>query len=155
MKKIGIALFILLITATSIFAQETLRDVVRDYQKRNSEFTMVIPSFLIKVGLAYGDVDEEDREILEMIDDMKIVICENGFQKGDFSILDNGIKNGTFSEIMTVNDGGDKVRMIMNQKSKQKSELLMIVEGEENENVLMLFDFHGEPDFKKFISMAD
>jgi len=155
MKKIGSALIILLITTTSIFAQETLRDVVRDYQKKNSEFTMVIPSFLIKVGLAFGDMEEEDREILEMIDDMKIVICENSFQKNDFSILDNGIKNGTFSEIMTVNDGGDKVRMIMNQKSKQKSEILMIVEGDENENVLMLFDFHGEPDFKKFISMTD
>ena len=155
MKKIGIALFILLITTTGIFAQETLRDVVRDYQKKNSEFTMVIPSFLIKAGLAFGDMEEEEREVLEMIDDMKIVICENGFQKSDFSILDNGIKNGTFAEIMTVNDGGDKVRMIMNQKSKQKSELLMIVEGDENENVLMLFDFHGEPDFKKFISMTD
>jgi len=155
MKKIGSALIILLITTTSIFAQETLRDVVRDYQKKNSEFTMVIPSFLIKVGLAFGDMEEEEREVLEMIDDMKIVICENNFNKADFSILDNGIKNGTFAEIMTVNDGGDKVRMIMNQKSKQKSEILMIVEGEENENVLMLFDFHGEPDFKKFISMTD
>lgn len=155
MKKIGIVLFILLITTTGIFAQETLKDAVRDYQKRNSEFTMAIPSFLIKAGLAFGDIDEEDREVLEMIDNMKIVISEKNFQRSDFPILENGIKNGTFAEIMTVNDGGEKVRVIMNKKSNQKSELLMIVEGDDDENVLMLFDFHGEPDFKKLISMTD
>lgn len=144
-----------MLSASVLFAQETLKEVVRDYQRNNSEYTFVIPSFLIKMGLAFGEMEDEEREVLEMIDDMKIVICENNFKKGDFSILDNGIKNGTFSELMTVNDGGDKVRMIMNQKSKQKSELLMIVEGVDNENVMMLFDFHGEPDFKKFISMTD
>jgi hypothetical protein len=30
----------------------------------------------------------------------------------------------------------------------------MLVESY-NEKVLMLFDFHGEPDFKKFLSLAD
>ena len=148
-----------MLSAPVLFAQETLKEVVRDYQRNNSEYTFVIPGFLIKMGLAFGEMEDEEREVLEMIDDMKIVICENNFKKGDFSVLDNGIKNGTFSELMTVNDGGDKVRMIMNQKSKQKSkqksELLMIVEGVDNENVMMLFDFHGEPDFRKFISMTD
>jgi len=154
MKRIATVLIILLLTTPAIIAQETLRDVVRDYQNRNSEFTLVIPSFLIKVGLAFGDMEEEDREILEMIDDMKIVICENHFRKGDFSMLENGIKNGSFAEVMTVNDGGEKVRMIMNQKSKKKSEMLMLVESDD-ENVLMLFNFHGEPDFSKFLSLAD
>ena len=56
--------------------QETLNDVVRDYQRNNSEFTLVIPSFLIKVGLAFGDMEDEEREVLEMIDDMKMFIYE-------------------------------------------------------------------------------
>lgn len=155
MKKLISVIIVIMLSAPVLFAQETLKEVVRDYQRNNSEYTFVIPSFLIKMGLAFGEMEDEEREVLEMIDDMKIVICENNFKKGDFSILDNGIKNGTFSELMTVNDGGDKVRMIMNQKSKQKSELLMIVEGVDNENVMMLFDFHGEPDFRKFISMTD
>jgi hypothetical protein len=30
----------------------------------------------------------------------------------------------------------------------------MLVESG-HENVLMLFNFHGEPDFKKFLSLAD
>ncbi len=154
MKRIATVLIILLFTTPAIIAQETLRDVVRDYQNRNSEFTLVIPSFLIKVGLAFGDMEEEDREILEMIDDMKIVICENDFHKSDFSMLEDGIRSGNFAEVMTVNDGGEKVRMIMNKKSKRRSEMLMLVESDD-ENVLMLFDFHGEPDFSKFLSLAD
>lgn len=154
MKRIATVLIILLLTTPAIIAQESLRDVMRDYQNKNSEFTIVIPSFLIKAGLAFGEMDDEDREILEMIDNMKIVICENDFNTGDFELLEEGIKNGNFAEIMTVNDGGDNVRMIMNQKSKRKSEMLMVVESDD-ENVLMLFDFHGEPDFSKFLSLAD
>jgi uncharacterized protein DUF4252 len=154
MKRIVAVLIILMITAPAIIAQETLRDVVRDYQRNNSEFTLVIPSFLIKVGLAFGDMEEEEREVLEMIDDMKIVICENNFRNRDLPLLEEGLKSGKFAEVMTVNDGGDKVRMIMNKKTKRRSEMLMLVESDD-ENVLMLFDFHGEPDFSKFISLVD
>lgn len=154
MKRIATVLIILLLTAPAIIAQESLRDVVRDFQNKNSEFTLVIPSFMIKMGLAFGDMEEEEREVLEMIEDMKIVICENHFQKSDFAMLEDGIKRGNFAEVMTVIDGGEKVRMIMNQKSKRKSEMLMVVESHD-ENVLMLFDFHGEPDFSKFLSLAD
>jgi hypothetical protein len=154
MKRILAVIIVIAISTSTIFAQETLRDVVKDYQNQNSEFTLVIPSFLLKMGLVFGDVDDDEREVLEHIDDMKIVICEKGFNKSDFTMLENGIKNGNFEELMTVNDGGDKVRMIINQKSKRKSEMLMLVE-DGSENVLLLFDFHGEPDFAKFMSLAD
>ena len=154
MKRIAVVLLVIMLTSPAIIAQETLRDVVRDFQRNNSEFTLVIPSFLIKVGLAFGDMEEEEREILEQIDDMKIVISENHFHKSDFTMLEEGIRNGNFAEVMTVNDGGEKVRMIMNQRTKRKSEMLMLVESDD-ENVLMLFDFHGEPDFSKFLSFVD
>jgi hypothetical protein len=154
MKRIVSVLIILLVSIPTLFAQETLRDVVRDFQRNNSEFTLVIPSFLIKMGVAFGDMEEEEREVLEMIDDMKIVICENNFRKSDFSMLEDGIKSGNFAEVMTINDGGEKVRMIMNKRTKRRSEMLMLVESG-HENVLMLFNFHGEPDFKKFLSLAD
>jgi len=154
MTRIVTILITLTLTASSLFAQESLRDVVRDYQNKNSEFTLVIPSFLIKMGLAFGEMEDEERDAMEMIDNMKIVICENHFHKSDFSLLDEGIRNGEFVEVMTVREQDEKVRMIMNQKSKQKSEMLMIVESKD-ENVLMLIDFHGEPDFGKFISLAD
>ena len=154
MKRILTTLSIVILTVSGLFAQNSLRDVVRDYQNKNSEFTLVIPSFLIKVGLAFGDMEEEDREILELIDDMKIVISEKGFHKHDFTMLDEGIKNGYFQEVMTVYESNEKVRMIMNQKTKRKSEMLMLVESDD-ENVLMLFDFHGEPDLKKFMALTD
>ena len=44
--------------------------------------------------------------------------------------------------------------MIMNQRTKRKSEMLMLVESDD-ESVLMLFNFHGEPDFGKFLSLTD
>jgi hypothetical protein len=154
MKKIITILLVVILSGSGLFAQNTLRDVVRDFQRNNSEFTLVIPTFLIKIGLAYGDMEEEEREVLEMIDNMKIVISENHFQKADFPLLEEGIKKGDFVEVMTIRESDETVRMVMNQRSKRKSEMLMLVESDE-ENVLMLFDFHGEPDFSKFISLAD
>ena len=62
MKRITVVLMILTLATSNIFAQESLRDVVKDYQNNNSEFSIVIPSFLIKMGAAFGDLDEEERE---------------------------------------------------------------------------------------------
>jgi hypothetical protein len=154
MKKIIVVVLVLVMSTSILTAQESLREVVRDYQNRNSEFTLVIPSFLLKMGVRFGDLEDEEREVLENVDNMKIVICEKGFNKNDFSLLDEGIRNGKFIELMTVNDGGDKVRMIINKKSERKSELLMLVE-DDDENVLLLFDFHGEPDYKKLACIID
>ncbi|PLX19969.1 MAG: hypothetical protein C0597_04765 [Marinilabiliales bacterium] len=154
MKRIITVIIILIFTTPALIAQDSLKDVVRDYQNKNSEFTLVIPSFLIKVGLAFGDMEVEDRAVLEMIDYMKIVISEKHFHKTDFTMLEEGIKNGNFVEVMTVNDGADKVRMIMNQKSKRRSEMLMLVESDD-ESILMLYNFHGEPDFSKFLSLTN
>lgn len=154
MKKIVAILVFLVITAPVLLAQESLRDVVRDYQRKNSEFTMVIPSFIFKMGLAYGDLEDEEREVLKQIDKMKIIIAKNGFRNHDFQLLNDGIKKGKFNEILTVYDQKNLARMIVNQKNKRKSELLMLVEDGQ-ESVMILMDIHGEPDFSKFISLAD
>ncbi|MCB2195653.1 MAG: DUF4252 domain-containing protein [Bacteroidetes bacterium] len=154
MKRIVSILLVVILSTAGLAAQESLRDVVKEFQRNNSEFTLVIPSFLIKLGLAYGDMEDEEREVLKMIDNMKIVVSESNFRKADFSLLDEGIKNGSFVEVMTVRERDENVRMVMNQKSKRKSEMLMLVESND-ENVLLLFDFHGEPDFSKFVSLAN
>ena len=154
MKKIAAILFLLMLITPSLMAQNTLKDVVRDYQRQNSEFTMVIPSFILKMGLAYGDLEDEERDVLKQIDKMKIIISDKGFKDNEFILLDEGIKEGRFKEIMTVYDQKDKVRMVYHQKNDRKSELLMLVE-DGTENVMILMNLHGEPDFSKFISLAD
>ncbi|MFO7830102.1 MAG: DUF4252 domain-containing protein [Bacteroidales bacterium] len=154
MKKIVTVLVLLMLTAPVLMAQNTLKDVVRDYQRQNSEFTMVIPSFIMKFGLAFGDLDDDEREALKAIDNMKIVISEQSFHNNDLTLLNDGIKSGKFVEVMTVHDHKERVRMVVNQKNKRKSELLMLVE-DGSENVMILMNLHGEPDFSKFISLAD
>lgn len=154
MKRIVSILLIVILSTAGLAAQESLKDVVKEFQRNNSEFTLVVPSFLIKLGLAYGEMEDEERDVMKMIDNMKIVVSENHFRKAGFPLLDQGIKNGNFVEVMTVREKDETVRMVMNKKSKEKSEMLMIVESN-NENVLMLFDFHGEPDFSNFLSLAN
>jgi len=154
MKRTVTLMLVFLLTIPSIFAKESLKSIVRDFQRNNSEYVIVIPSFLIKMGLAFGDMEDEEREVLEMIDDLKIVVCEKRFDKANWQALDEGIKDGAFTELMTVNDKDEKVRMVINKKSERKTEMLMIVESND-ENVLLLFNFYGEPDMKKFMSLAD
>ncbi|MDK2979088.1 MAG: hypothetical protein PWP52_1802 [Bacteroidales bacterium] len=124
MKKIVSILVLLILTTPVLMAQNTLKDVVREYQRKNSEFTMVIPSFILKTGLTYGDLEDEEREFLQQIDRIKIVVSDKGFRNNEFILLDNGIKEGRFKEIMTVYDQKDKVRMVYHQKNNRKSELL-------------------------------
>ncbi len=154
MKKIVSILVLLILTTPVLMAQNTLKDVVREYQRKNSEFTMVIPSFILKTGLTYGDLEDEEREFLQQIDRIKIVVSDKGFRNNEFILLDNGIKEGRFKEIMTVYDQKDKVRMVYHQKNNRKSELLMLVE-DGTENVMILMNLHGEPDFSKLMVLAD
>lgn len=154
MKKIVTVLVLLILTTPALIAQNTLKDVVREFQQKNSEITMVIPSFIMKFGLAFGDLDDAEREAFKAIDNMKIVVSEKSFYNDDLSLLDDGLKGGKFIEVMTVHDHKNKVRMIVNQKNKRKSELLMLVE-DGSENVMILMNLHGDPDFSKFISLAD
>ena len=154
MKKIVTVLVLFIFVVPALMAQNTLKDVVRDYQRQNSEFTMVIPGFILKMGLAYGDLEDEEREVLQQIDKMKIIISDKRFRNNEFILLDEGIKEGRFKEVMTVYDQKDKVRMIYHQKNDRKSELLMLVE-DGTENVMILMNLHGKPDFSKFISLAD
>lgn len=153
MKRI-VAFLVVFGMLTSISIAQNLRDVVREYQDNNSEFTLVIPSFIFKMGIAYGDLEEEEREALKCVDNMKIVISESNFKNNDFDLLNKGLKSGKFAEIMTIQEQDEKIRMIINKKNSRKSELLMLVESDD-ENVLMLFNFHGEPDFKKFACLVD
>lgn len=153
MKKI-VALLMVFGLLSSVSLAQSLRDVVCEYQDNNSEMTIVIPSFLFKMGIAFGDLEEEEKEVLNCIDNMKIVVSESNFQNSDFGLLDEGLKSGKFAEVMTVREQDETVRMIVNKKNKRKSELLMLVESDD-ENVLMLFNFHGEPDFKKFACLVD
>lgn len=153
MKKI-VALLVVFGLLSSVSLAQSLRDVVCEYQDNNSEMTIVIPSFLFKMGIAFGDLEEEEKEVLNCIDNMKIVVSESNFQNSDFGLLDEGLKSGKFAEVMTVREQDETVRMIVNKKNKRKSELLMLVESDD-ENVLMLFNFHGEPDFKKFACLVD
>ncbi|MEA2105490.1 MAG: hypothetical protein U9P82_02055 [Bacteroidota bacterium] len=44
--------------------------------------------------------------------------------------------------------------MVYHPKNDRKSELLMLVE-DGTENVMIFMNLHGEPDFSKFISLAD
>ncbi|MFP4023039.1 MAG: DUF4252 domain-containing protein [Thiohalospira sp.] len=154
MKKIVTVLVLFMITAPALLAQESLREVVRDYQRKNREFTMVIPSFMFKMGLAYGDLEDDEKELLEQINKMKIVFAKNGFRNHDFQLLNEGVKNGNFNEILTVYDKKNLARMIIHEKNEKKSELLMLVE-DGHESVMILMDLHGKPDFSKFISLAD
>jgi len=154
MKKIVSILVLLMLTTPVLMAQNTLKDVVREYQRKNSEFTMVIPSFILKTGLTYGDLEDEEREFLQQIDRIKIVVSDKGFRNNEFILLDNGIKEGRFKEIMTVYDQKDKVRMVYHQKNNRESELLMLVE-DGTENVMILMNLHGEPDFSKLMVLAD
>lgn len=154
MKKIVPILVLLMLATPVLMAQNTLKDVVREYQRQNSEFTIAIPSFILKMGLAYGDLEDEEREVVKQIDKMKIIISDKGFKNNEFILLDEGIKEGRFKEIMTVYDQKDKIRMVYHPKNDRKSELLMLVE-DGTENVMILMNLHGEPDFSKFISLAD
>ena len=143
------ALFLLAAVLTSgfIFAQNTAIDNLFDrYQGKDGVTTVMIGPELFQV-IKSMDIEEIEGHDLPMdkVTSVKILTIEDEEQwegVNFYKEIENDLDVSNYAEVMTVNDGGETVKMWMKNEGKQIREFLLIVGGDDNVLIYITGDFN-------------
>ena len=146
MKKV--VLFILIVAFPAfIMAQNSAVDkLFAKYQGKKGITTVSISPELFKMVNALGIEEIEDQDFpLDKVASVKILTIEDeeGYEDVNFyEEIKNDLNVDDFEEVMTVNDGGEMVRMWMKVDKNAVSEFLLIVGGDDNVLIYITGDFN-------------
>ena len=146
MKKV--VLFILVVAfPTFMMAQNSAVDkLFAKYQGKKGVTTVNISPELFQMVNAMGIEELEDQDLpLDKIASVKILTIEDeeGYEDVNFyNEIKKDLDVDDFAEVMTVNDGGEVVRMWMKVDKNTVSEFLLIVGGDDNVLIYITGDFN-------------
>ena len=146
MKRV--VLFILIVAFPAfIMAQNSAVDkLFAKYQGKKGITTVSISPELFKMVNAMGIEEIEDQDFpLDKVASVKILTIEDeeGYENVNFyEEIKNDLNVDDFEEVMTVNDGGEMVRMWMKVDKKTVSEFLLIVGGDDNVLIYITGNFN-------------
>ena len=135
MKKIFIAISLVLIT-TSIYAQP--REIESLYQRYRGEQGVVsvyLPGFVMRLAGAIADLENEERELLRSIRSLRVLTIEEPgrYPHTDFVREAKLMKLPSgYQTMVEVNSEGEHVRILAREKRGRVRDLLILVGGEEN-----------------------
>jgi hypothetical protein len=158
MKRV--VLFILIVAFPAfIMAQNSAVDkLFAKYQGKKGITTVSISPELFKMVNAMGIEEIEDQDFpLDKVASVKILTIEDeeGYEDVNFyEEIKNDLNVDDFEEVMTVNDGGEMVRMWMKVDKKTVSEFLLIVGGDDNVLIYITGNFNMN-DLEELADMVD
>lgn len=137
MKKITmiVAALMLMLTGANVKAQSPT-DALFDKYGANDGFTTVhvtkelFSLFAEVTQEAEGDDMQELNKVVQGLDYIRILMLEDTLQTRqlkDFKNELNSVQLKGFSELMTVNEGGESVKFMIRKNGKNINELLLII----------------------------
>lgn len=105
-------------------------EVINSYENMEGVYTFKIPPGLVAVFIR-GDENRELRESMRNMESVKIILVDmnkteskdiTGFSK-DFILK---LKEGGFEEMMTMNDGGEKITLMMLEEGEVIKEMMAL-----------------------------
>jgi len=146
MKRIILVLLAVAFPAFLMAQNSAVDKLFSKYQGKEGVTTVQISPELFQMVKAM-EIDEiEDHDIpMEKITSVKILTIEDDEKWKGVNFYDeikNDLDVSKFSEIMTVNDGGEVVRMWMKNEGEQILEFLLIVGGDDNVLIYITGDFN-------------
>jgi len=158
MKKV--VLFILVIAFPAfIMAQNSAVDkLFSKYQGKQGITTVSISPELFQMVNAMGIEEIEEQDFpLDKVASVKILTIEDeeGYEDVNFyEEIKKDLDVDDFEEVMTVNDGGEVVRMWMKVDKKSVSEFLLIVGGDDNVLIYITGNFNMD-DLEELADIVD
>jgi hypothetical protein len=146
MKKV--VLFILVVAFPAfIMAQNSAVDkLFAKYKGKQGVTTVSISPELFQMVNAMGIEELEDQDFpMDKIASIKILTIEDeeGYEGVNFyNEIKKDLDVSDFAEVMTVDDGGEVVRMWMKVNNSTVSEFLLIVGGDDNVLIYITGDFN-------------
>jgi len=136
MKRVVLIVLAMAIPAFMLAQNSAVDKLFNKYKGKEGVTTVQISPELFQVVNAMEIKDIEDAEIpFDKIASVKILTIEDeeGWEGVNFyKEIEKELDVSEFAEVMTVNDGGETVRMWMKVDDSTVSEFLLIVGGDDN-----------------------
>jgi len=146
MKKVALLILVIALPAFVMAQNSAVDKLFSKYQGKKGITTVSISPELLQMVNAMGIEEIEEQDFpLDKVASVKILTIEDeeGYEDVNFyEEIKKDLNVDDFTEVMTVNDGGEVVRMWMKVNKKSVSEFLLIVGGDDNVLVYITGDFN-------------
>jgi len=136
MKRLIILTAIVLIPGVLIAQQKAVEKLFNKYQGKDGITTVLIGPELFQVIKSMDIQEIEGHDFpFDKLSGLKILTIEDKEKYPDVNFykeIEKDLNMDGYSEIMTVNDGGEVVRMWMKTQGEKILEFLLIVGGDDN-----------------------
>lgn len=165
MKKIIPFIVAALFFLTSCDTNSGVSEAFLKYAHQEGVTSVSVPGWLISLGAKFADLSEDERELLESIDKVKVLSLEDSDLNGEVN-LNKEFKfkinqNGEYEELLTVNDEDENVTIFGKLDDNIIKELIILVGGDDNAMVYVkgeirpelinnVIDVHHPDDFFSF-----
>ena len=146
MKRVVLLILVVAFPALMMAQNSAVDKLFAKYQGKQGITTVSISPELFKMVNAMGIEEIEEQDFpLDKVASVKILTIEDdeGYEHVNFyEEIKKDLNVDDFEEVMTVNDGGEVVRMWMKVEKNSVSEFLLIVGGDDNVLIYITGDFN-------------
>ena len=146
MKRVALFLLALAIPALMMAQNDAIDKLINKYKGQEGVTVVDIgpEMFQIVSGMDIEDLDDQDLP-LDKVSSVRILTIEDNEKLAKVNFyeeLKNNYDVSDLKEVMTVNDGGEVVRMWMRNDGGKVQEFLLIVGGDDNVLIHITGDFN-------------
>lgn len=146
MKRVVLFILVVAFPAFMIAQNSAVDKLFAKYQGKQGITTLNISPELFQMVNAMGIEELEEQDLpLDKVASIQILTIEDeeGYENVNFyEEIRKDLDVDDFEEVMTVNDGGEVVRMWMKVNKKTVSEFLLIVGGDDNVLIYITGNFN-------------
>ena len=146
MKKVVLFILVVAFPAFMMAQNSAVDKLFAKYKGQKGVTTVSVSPELFQMINAMGIEEIEDQEFpMDKIASVKILTIEDeeGYEDVNFyNEIKKDLDVDDFTEVMTVDDGGEVVRMWMKLNKNTVSEFLLIVGGDDNVLIYITGDFN-------------
>lgn len=137
MKRISTLLFIMMIPLIIMAQSSSIRRLFRSCDQGKEVTRVHVPHFVLHMASWFMD-DKDARHIVKDIRSVYLLVSENKefSSQSDFpSGVVRELQRKDFNQLLVANDKGEKVTILLREKSRNRKEMVIAVDG--NEDVVL------------------
>ena len=136
MKRVLILLAAILFLFSSCGYEPGVSEAFAKYRFKEGVTTITVPGWVIGLAARFGDLEKSEREILECIDKVRVLVVENDDLNARINLNEEfsrkiNTKND-FEELMSVHDPHDDVTIFGKMDDQVITEMVILVGGDDN-----------------------
>jgi hypothetical protein len=149
MKKNLLLLIAAIFILTSCEYTPGVSEAFIKYRFKDGVFTLTVPGWVIRLASNSDGIDKNERELLESIDKVRILVVEDENLNGKINLhkeFASKIKSKNhYEELMTVNDNSENVVIYGKTEGDVITEMVLLVSGDDD-NALIFVRGEISPD---------